>query len=56
LGSVAPLKNGDYIFLKKGKEDNNPELHFETDSYRSGKNGLLNTHNLVYEGDRYYYR
>lgn len=56
LGSVAPLKNGDYIFLKKGTEENNPELHFETDDYWNGKNGLINTHDLIYEGDRYYYR
>ena len=54
LTSVAPLQGTeDYIFLKKGKEDTNPELHLETDTYH---NGLKNTHDLVYEGDRYYYR
>ena len=57
LGSVAPLQGTeDYIFLKKGKEDTNPELHFETDTYYNGSNGLKNTHDLVYEKDRYYYR
>ena len=56
LGSIAPLKNGDYIFLKKGTEETNPELHFETDDYWNGKNGLINTHDLIYEGDRYYYK
>ena len=57
LASVAPLQGTeDYIFLKKGKEDTNPELHWETDTYYNGTNGLKNTHDLVYEGDRYYYR
>ena len=56
-GSVAPLKGTeDYIFLKKGTEKDNPELHFETDTYYNGSNGLKNTHDLVYEKDRYYYR
>lgn len=55
--SVVPLQGTeDYIFLKKGKEDTNPELHWETDTYYNGKNGLKDTHDLVYEGDRYYYR
>lgn len=56
LSSIAKLPNGDYIFLKKGNEKTNPEVHFETDKYHNGKNGLLPTHNLSYEGDRYYYR
>lgn len=57
LVSVAPLQGTeDYIFLKKGKEDTNPELHWETDTYYNGRNGLKDTHDLVYEGDRYYYR
>lgn len=55
--SVVPLQGTeDYIFLKKGKEDTNPELHFETDTYYDGSNGLKNTHDLVFEKDRYYYR
>lgn len=57
LGSVAPIQGTeDYIFLKKGKEDTNPEVHWETDIYYNGKNGLKDTHDLVYEKDRYYYR
>lgn len=57
LGSVAPLYGTeDYIFLKKGKEDTNPEVHWETDTYYNGENGLKDTHDLVYEKDRYYYR
>ena len=56
LSSVAPIDDGDYIFLKKGTEETNPELHWETDSYHNGKNGLNKTHDLSYEGDRYYYR
>lgn len=55
--SVVPLQGTeDYIFLKKGKEDTNPEVHFETDTYYDGTNGLKDTHDLVYEKDRYYYR
>lgn len=57
LGSVAPIQGTeDYIFLKKGKEDTNPEIHWETDTYYNGENGLKDTHDLVYEKDRYYYR
>lgn len=57
LRSVAPLQGTeDYIFLKKGKEDTNPEVHWETDTYYNGRNGLKDTHDLVYEKDRYYYR
>lgn len=55
LGSIAPIENGNYVFLKKGREENNPELHYETDKYWSGENGLRDTHNLVFSGDRYYY-
>lgn len=57
LQSVARIPGtDDYIFLKKGKEKDNPELHWETDTYYNGTNGLKNTHDLIYEGDRYYYR
>lgn len=56
LPSIAELDNGDFIFLKKGTESTNPELHFETDLYHNGENGFKDTHDLVYEGDRYYYR
>lgn len=55
--SVVPLQGTeDYIFLKKGTEETNPELHWETDTYYNGTNGLKDTHDLVYEKDRYYYR
>lgn len=58
LGSVAQLDNGDYVFLKKGTEKTNPELHWETDTYYNGTNGLKETHDLVYDGKegRYFYR
>lgn len=57
LGSVAPIQGTeDYIFLKKGKEDTNPEVHWETNTYYNGENGLKDTHDLIYEKDRYYYR
>lgn len=57
LGSVAEIPGTeDFIFLKKGKEEDNDELHYETDRYRNGENGLKETHDLVFEGDRYYYR
>lgn len=57
LDSVVQIPNSeDYIFLKKGTEKDNPELHFETDMYYNGENGLKSTHSLSYEGDRYYYR
>lgn len=56
LGSVIELPNGDYEFLKLGAENVNPEVRYETDTYFNGSNGLKNTHDLVYEGDRYYYR
>lgn len=64
LGSIAPEldKNGEwtgnYVFLKLGKENQNPELHWETDIYKSGK-GEINptTHELKFipEKNRYYY-
>ena len=58
LGSVVQLNNGDYVFLKKGTEKTNPELHWETDTYYNGTNGLKETHDLVYDGKegRYFYR
>lgn len=56
LRSIYELPNGEYKFLKLGKEDTNPEVKLETDLYRNNETGLENTHDLVYEGDRYYYR
>lgn len=53
LHSIAPLPNGDYIFLKLGKTG---EVEKELEMYNSGKTGIENTHRLSYEGDRYYYR
>lgn len=56
LRSIYQLPNGDYEFLKLGNEQNNPEVHFETDTYHSGENGLKDSHDLVFEKDRYFYR
>ena len=56
LKSVVKLNNGDYVFLKKGKLEDNPELKGELDYYNSNKDGIKDSHDLVYEGDRYYYR
>ena len=57
-GFTARLPNGDYIFLKKGTEKTNPEVHWETDTYHDGTNGLKETHDLVYDTKegRYFYR
>ena len=56
LPSIYELPDGDYVFLKLGKESENPEVVLETNTYHSGENGLKGTHDLVFEGDRYYYR
>ena len=56
IGSVAPLQGTeDYIFLKKGKLENNPELKGELDYYNNSGDFKKN-YKLSYEGDRYYYR
>lgn len=56
IGSVAPLQGTeDYIFLKKGKVENNPELKGELDYYNNSGDFKKN-YKLSYEGDRYYYR
>ena len=55
LGSVVELPNGDYEFVKLGTEETNPEVHFETDTYKDGSNGLKETHNLVFKDGRYWY-
>lgn len=55
LGSVVELPNGDYEFVKLGNEETNPEVHFETDTYKDGSNGLKETHNLVFKDGRYWY-
>lgn len=56
LNSIYELPNGDFEFLKLGKETENPEVTLETTTYHSGDNGLKTTHDLIFEGDRYYYR
>ena len=56
LPSIYELPDGDYVFLKLGKESENPEVILETNTYHSGENGLKGTHDLIFEGDRYYYR
>ena len=54
--SVAPLQGTeDYIFLKKGTLETNPELKGELDYY-DNFGEFKNNYNLSYEGDRYYYR
>ena len=56
LGSVVELPNGDYKFLKLGRIEENPELIYELWGYKTNENGLANTHDLVYEGNRYWYK
>lgn len=58
LRSIYELPDGDYEFLKLGTEETNPEVHFETDTYYSGENGLKETHDLIFDKDsnRYFYR
>lgn len=62
LNSVAPLPDGDMIFLKLGqpdptKEYYNPELHYELDWYQ-GDPEFQKEYDLKYEPEehRYYYR
>ena len=57
LPSVAPYGEGDYIFLKKGTVDKNPEVQDEIDAFRNGKTGLEKTHELIFnpEENRYFY-
>ena len=57
LNSVVPTKDGNFVFLKLGTEETNPELGFELSAYATGANGLNKTHDLVFNKDenRYYY-
>lgn len=57
LPSVAPYGEGDYIFLKKGSVDANPEVQEEINEFRNGKTGLQETHELIFNPDenRYFY-
>lgn len=58
LRSVAPYGNGDYIFLKKGREWINPEVNGELQQYHLGKTGLQFSHDLIFDEDqnRYFYK
>lgn len=56
LPSLVQLPNLDYMFLKLGKEDTNKELLPELEEYNSGKNGLKETHDLVFDNGRYWYK
>ena len=58
LKSVAPYGDGDYIFLKKGREWNNPEINSELNAYHSGQTGLQFSHDLIFDEDqnRYFYK
>lgn len=56
LPSLIQLPNLDYMFLKLGKEDTNKELLPELEEYNSGKNGLKETHDLVFDNGRYWYK
>lgn len=54
--SVVPLSGTeDYIFLKKGTVETNPELQGELNYYNNSRD-FKEKYNLSYEGDRYYYR
>ena len=57
LPSVAPYGEGDYIFLKKGTVDENPEVQNEINEFINGKTGLEKTHELIFnpEENRYFY-
>lgn len=57
LPSVAPYGEGDYIFLKKGTVDENPEVQDEINGFINGKTGLEKTHELIFnpEENRYFY-
>lgn len=57
LPSIAPYGEGDYIFLKKGTVDENPEVQDEINEFRNGKTGLEKTHELIFnpEENRYFY-
>lgn len=58
LESVVPYGDGDYIFLKKGREWDNPEVNGELQHYHLGKTGLQFSHDLVFDEDqnRYFYK
>lgn len=57
LRSIYELPDGNYEFLKLGTEKDNPEVHFETDTFYDGSNGLKESYDLIFNKDRnrYYY-
>lgn len=57
LQSVYEMPDGNYEFLKLGTEKDNPEVHFETDTFYDGSNGLKESYDLIFNKDRnrYYY-
>ena len=56
LNSVASTNDGNFVFLKKGTVETNPEVKAEVDAYFSGSNGLKETHDLVWDEDADRYR
>lgn len=56
LPSFVQLPNLDYMFLKLGKEDTNKEVIPALEDYNSGKDGLKDTHDLVFENGRYWFK
>ena len=57
LQSIYQMPDGNYEFLKLGTEKDNPEVHFETDTFYDGSNGLKESYDLIFNKDRnrYYY-
>lgn len=49
LSSVVSSNDGNFVFLKKGTVEENPEVKAELDAYYSGANGLNKTHDLVWD-------
>ena len=56
LNSVVSTNDGNFVFLKKGTVETNPEVKAEVDAYFSGSNGLKETHDLVWDEDAGRYR
>ena len=56
LNSVVSTNDGNFVFLKKGTVESNPEVKYEVDAYYSGENGLKETHDLVWDAEAGRYR
>ena len=56
LNSVVSTNDGNFVFLKTGKIETNPELKEELDAYYSGANGLKDTHDLIFDDSANRYR